>query len=78
MRKPAGSYNEVPDQVRDEVYVVACVNGTACLHVALMLAEVEHGDEVLCSPLTFIASVNSVRYCRAEPVFVDVDKKTLL
>jgi perosamine synthetase len=61
----------------DQVYAVACVNGTAGLHVALLLAGVERGDEVLCSPLTFIASVNPVRYCGAEPVFLDVDKKTL-
>jgi perosamine synthetase len=42
-----------------------------------MLSGVQRGDEVLCSPLTFIASVNPVRYCGAEPVFIDVDKKTL-
>lgn len=58
-------------------HAVACVNGTAGLHVALMLSRVQRGDEVLCSPLTFIASVNPVRYCGAEPVFVDVDRKTL-
>lgn len=61
----------------NKVYAIACVNGTAGLHVALMLSGVQRGDEVLCSPLTFIASVNPVRYCGAEPVFVDVDRKTL-
>jgi perosamine synthetase len=65
------------DKIPDEVYAVACVNGTAGLHVALLLAGVQRGDEVLCSPLTFIASVNPVRYCGAEPVFVDVDRGTL-
>jgi perosamine synthetase len=59
IRKPNGS--------DDEVFAVACVNGTAGLHVALMLSGVQRGDEVLCSPLTFIASVNPVRYCGAEP-----------
>jgi perosamine synthetase len=77
IRKPVESDDEVPDQVRDEIYAVACVNGTAGLHVALLLAGAEQGDEVLCSPLSFIASVNPVRYCGAEPVFVDVDRRTL-
>jgi len=58
-------------------HAVACVNGTAGLHIALQLVGVSPCDEVLVSPLTFIASVNPIRYCGAEPVFVDVDRKTL-
>jgi aminotransferase in exopolysaccharide biosynthesis len=56
---------------------VATVNGTAALHVALMLAGVKPGDLVLTQPLTFVATCNAIAYCGAEPVFIDVDKHTL-
>lgn len=52
---------------------VACVNGTAALHVCLLLAGVQAGEEVLVPTLTFIAPVNTVRYVNAEPVFLDCD-----
>lgn len=58
-------------------YAVATVNGTAALHVALQLAGVEYGDEVITQALTFIATCNAIRYCGAHPVFVDVDRETL-
>lgn len=56
---------------------VAVVNGTAALHVALQLAGVEQGDEVLLPALTFIATTNAVAYCNATPHFVDSDERTL-
>ena len=52
---------------------VAVVNGTAALHVALRIAGVQPGDEVLVSDLTFIAPVNAIRYLGAWPVFIDAD-----
>jgi perosamine synthetase len=52
-------------------YGVATVNGTAALHIALLAAGVEPGDEVLVSTLTFIAPVNAIRYVGAWPVFID-------
>lgn len=58
-------------------YAVATVNGTAALHVALLLAGVGQQDEVITQPLTFVATCNAIRYCGAEPVFVDVDLETL-
>ncbi len=58
-------------------YAVATVNGTAALHIALILAGVEQGDLVITQPLTFIATCNAISYCGAEPVFVDIDRKTL-
>jgi perosamine synthetase len=58
-------------------YAVATVNGTAALHIALKLAGVTSGDEVITQSLTFIATCNAIRYCNADPVFVDVDLKTL-
>lgn len=58
-------------------YAVAVVNGTAALHLALLLAGVKVGDEVLIPSLTFIATANAVSYCGANPHFVDCEEKTL-
>ncbi len=58
-------------------HAVAVVNGTAALHVALLLAGVVPGDEVLVPTLTFVATANAVRYCGATPHFVDSDEGTL-
>lgn len=58
-------------------YAVATVNGTAALHVALLLAGVEAGDEVLMPALTFIATANAVSYCGAVPHFVDSEEDRL-
>lgn len=56
---------------------IAVVNGTAALHVALRLAGVQAGDEVLLPTLTFIASANAVVYCQAVPHFVDSEERSL-
>ena len=56
---------------------VATVNGTAALHVALLLAGVRPGDLVVTQSLTFVATCNAIAYCSAEPAFVDVDRRTL-
>jgi len=58
-------------------HAVAVVNGTAALHVALLLAGVQVGDEVLVPALTFVATANAVRYCNATPHFVDSNETTL-
>jgi len=58
-------------------YAIACVNGTAALHIALVLSNVTQNDEVITQPLTFVATVNAISYTRAKPVFIDVDKDTL-
>ena len=54
-------------------HAVATVNGTAALHIALLVAGVKPDDEVLVSDLTFIASANAIRYVGAWPVFIDVE-----
>ena len=54
-------------------YAIAAVNGTAALHIALLVAGVQPDDEVLVSTLTFIAPVNAIRYVGAHPVFVDAE-----
>jgi perosamine synthetase len=52
-------------------YAVAVVNGTAALHISLLVSGVQPGDEVLVSSMTFIAPVNAIRYAGAWPVFID-------
>lgn len=58
-------------------YAIAVVNGTAALHIALYLAGVRSGDEVLVPTLSFVATANAVVYCGAIPHFVDSETKTL-
>jgi aminotransferase in exopolysaccharide biosynthesis len=58
-------------------FAVATVNGTAALHAALLVAGVTDGDEVITQALSFVATSNAIKYCRAEPVFIDVDLDTL-
>lgn len=58
-------------------HAIAVVNGTAALHVALRLAGVCPGDEVLLPALTFVATANAVSYCGATPHFVDSSEDTL-
>ena len=55
-------------------YAVACVNGTAALHLAVVIAGIQPDEEVLVPALTFIAPANAVRYVGAWPVFIDVQK----
>ncbi|WP_045212500.1 LegC family aminotransferase [Desulfonatronovibrio magnus] len=56
---------------------VAVVNGTAALHMSLLLAGVRPGDEVIIQPLTFVATCNAISYLGATPVFVDIDQDIL-
>lgn len=58
-------------------YAIATVNGTAALHISLILADVKKEDEVITQALTFIATCNAISYIGAEPVFVDVDLDTM-
>lgn len=59
--------------VLDARFAVATASGTAALHLALRIAGVEPGDEVLLPTLTFIAPANAVRYVGGHPVFFDVE-----
>lgn len=52
---------------------VSCQSGTAGLHLALRVLGIEPGDEVIVPTVTFIATVNPVKYMGAEPVFMDCD-----
>ncbi len=57
-------------------YAVATVNGSAALHISLMLAGVKRNDYVLVPNLTFVASVNTISYTGADPILIDVKEDT--
>lgn len=52
---------------------VACMNGTAGLHIAQVLLGIGDGDHVLAPNITFIATLNAISYSGAEPILVDVE-----
>jgi aminotransferase in exopolysaccharide biosynthesis len=54
-------------------YGVAAVNGTAALHISLLLSGVKQDDYVILPNLTFVASANSIKYLGAEPLLIDAD-----
>ncbi|MBL0304980.1 MAG: LegC family aminotransferase [Chitinophagaceae bacterium] len=54
-------------------YGVAAVNGTAALHISLLLSGVKRDDYVILPNLTFVASANSIKYLGAEPLLIDAD-----
>jgi UDP-4-amino-4,6-dideoxy-N-acetyl-beta-L-altrosamine transaminase/dTDP-4-dehydrorhamnose reductase len=54
-------------------YAVAVNSGTSGLHIACLAADVQGGDEVITSPITFVASANCAVYCGAKPIFADID-----
>jgi perosamine synthetase len=58
-------------------FAVACVNGTAALHLSLLVAGVKRDDLVITQPLSFIATCNAISYISAQPIFVDVDLNTM-
>jgi len=70
-------FEEKVVQYTGSKYAVATVNGTSALHVGLLVAGVQRDDEVITQSLTFVATCNAIRYCGAEPVFVDVERETL-
>lgn len=57
-------------------YAIAFSNGTAALHAACYAAEIQPGDEVITTPLTFAASANCLLYQGGSPVFADIDERT--
>ena len=57
-------------------YGVATSSGTTALHIALLLAGVKRDDYVIAPNVTFIASINSIKYTGADPILIDVDPET--
>ena len=66
-------FEEMVAEFAGAKYGVAAVNGTAALHIALMLSGVKQGDYVILPNLTFVASANSIKYLGAEPLLIDAD-----
>lgn len=75
--KYVDKFEEMIKSYTDSKYAIATVNGTSALHIALILAGVKESDEVITQPLTFVATANAISYCRAKPLFIDVDIDTL-
>jgi aminotransferase in exopolysaccharide biosynthesis len=57
-------------------YGIACVNGTAGLHLTIHMHDIKLGDHLIVPNITFIASANAASYTYANPIFVDVDPDT--
>lgn len=55
-------------------HAIATSNGTAALHVSLLLSGVRQGDFVIVPNITFVAPVNAIRYLGADPVLIDIDQ----
>lgn len=70
-------FEQMTSKFTGSKYAVAVVNGTAALQIALQIAGVKYGDEVITQPLTFVATANAISHCGAKPVFVDVDLDTM-
>jgi len=70
-------FEEMICEITGAKYAIATVNGTCALHVALKLAGVQPDDKVITQPLSFVATANAISYCGANPIFLDVSRKTL-
>ena len=55
-------------------YCIACINGTSALQLAVKLAGVNLDDEVIAPTMTFVATINAIKYNNASPVFMDCDE----
>ena len=59
-------------------YAVAVSNGTAALHLCAMALNVQRGQKIITTPITFAATANCVKYCGGDIEFVDIDPQTYL
>jgi len=73
-----GSYvTDFEKKISDYVgskYAVATSNGTSALHLSLLLSEVKNNDLVLVTNVTFIATLNAIKYVGASPILIDIDE----
>lgn len=70
-------FEEMMAEITGAKYAIATSNGTVALQLALVVAGVKPGEEVITQPLTFIATANAIAHSNATPVFVDVDRDTM-
>ena len=72
---PAGPHITAFEQKLSEISlnynIAALSSGTAAIHLALILLDINHGDDVICSSFTFSASVNPIKYLGANPILID-------
>lgn len=71
-----GFENDLEGYIGHNKNVAALSSGTSALHLALILAGVKAGDEVICQSMTFSASANPIVYLGAKPIFLDSEKDT--
>jgi dTDP-4-amino-4,6-dideoxygalactose transaminase len=71
-----GFAQDLSNYIEKESNVVCLSSGTAALHLALILADVQQDDEVLCQTFTFSASANPIVYQKANPIFIDSENDT--
>ena len=76
-----GAYVDLAEKMTAEISqtqkAVAVVNGTSGLQIAMQLAGVKSGEEVITQALSFVATANAIHYTGAEPLFLDVDYDTM-
>jgi dTDP-4-amino-4,6-dideoxygalactose transaminase len=65
-------FEEIFSSLLGVKHAIALSNCTVALHLAMVLMEMKDGDEVICPSLTFVATVNAIKYVRAKPVFCDI------
>lgn len=70
-------FEEMISEFTGAKHAIAAVNGTAALHISLLLSDVKPEDEIITQALTFIATANAISYTGAKPIFIDVDKDTM-
>lgn len=70
-------FEEIIKVITGAKFAVATVNGTAALHISLLLAGATINKEVITQPLSFVATCNAIAYTGATPIFVDIDKDTM-
>lgn len=58
-------------------YAVVCANGTAALHLSMLVLGIGPGDKVITSPISFVSDANAPRFCGADVIFADIDPKTI-
>ena len=71
-----GFENDLESYLQNDKKVTVLSSGTSALHLALVLAGITHGDEVLCQSFTFSASANPIVYQGATPIFIDSETTT--
>ena len=70
-------FEKLVAEYTNSAYAIATSNGTSALHISLLLSGVKPNDYVIVPNITFIASVNSIKYAGASPVLIDINKDTL-